>query len=125
MYEEECNKNKNLFKELQAMKLENANLKYELKYQKDSLENKIKSLIEKATSPLIEENTILKNKLKDSYNEIDRLKSQISSNSSTMDKDYKIDKLTNQINKDSTNSSIPTSKEIGKKKLVLIPIIIE
>lgn len=115
MYEEECNKNKILSKELQNIKLENSNLKYELKYQKDSMENKIKALIKKVTSPLIEENEILKDKLKDSYNEIDRLKSQISSNS-TMDKDYKIDKLTNQINKDSTNSSIPTSKEIGKKK---------
>ena len=116
MYEEECLKNKILKQEQKDLKLENSNLKYELKYQKDSFENKIKISIEKATSPLIKENTILIDKLNDAYNKINRLKTQISNNDDTIDKDYKIDKLTNQVNKDSTNSGIPTSKEIGKSK---------
>jgi len=113
MYEEECLKLKKIEQENRNLKLENSNLKYELEYKNKSLEKKIKSEIEKAISPLIEENCKLNNKLNDAYEEIDRLKSQISTNEN---KDYKIDKLTNQVNKDSTNSGIPTSKEIGKKK---------
>lgn len=116
MYEEECCKNKDLLKVIRNLKLDIENLKYELKYQKDCFENKIKISVEKATFPLIKENTILNDKLKCAYNEINRLKIQISNNDDTFDKDYKIDKLTNQVNKNSTNSGIPTSKEIGKKK---------
>ncbi len=116
MYEEECLKNKDLTKELEYTKLENKNLKYELKYQKDSFEQKIKTEIEKASSSLISENTMLKDKLNDAYNEISRLKSQISSNNI---KDYQIDKLINQVNKNSTNSGIPTSKQIRKNKTYL------
>lgn len=116
MYEEECLRNKDLSKEIKYLKLENKNLKYELNYKNDSFEQKMKSEIEKAISPLISENVILKDKLNDAYNEINRLKSQISSNDIIEDKDYQIDKLTNQVNKDSTNSGIPTSKEIGQKR---------
>lgn len=116
MYEEEYLKNEGLSKELKYIKLENKNLKYELNYKKDSFEQKIKSEIEKAVSPLISENMLLKNKLNDAYNEIDRLKSQISSNEIIDKKDYQIDKLTNQVNKNSTNSGIPTSKERKKEK---------
>lgn len=112
MYEEEQSKNVELEKRIKNLKLENDNLKYELKYKNDSFAQKLKSEIEKTISPLINENIILKDKLNDAYNEIKRLKSQISSNN----KDYKIDKLTNQINKNSTNSGIPSSKEIGNKK---------
>lgn len=113
MYEEECLKNKKLENEQRNLKLENLNLKYELEYKNNSFEKQIKSAIEKAISPLIEENSILNNKLNDAYEEINRLKSQISLEEN---KDYQIDKLTNQINKDSTNSGIPTSKEIVKTK---------
>lgn len=116
MYEEECLKNEDLSKKLKYLKLENKNLKYELNYKNDSFEQKMKFEIEKATSPLISENMILKGKLDDAYNEINRLKSQISSNDIIDEKDYKIDKLTNQVNKNSTNSGIPTSKEIKKDK---------
>ena len=122
MYEEECLKLKKIEQENRNLKLENSILKYELEYKNKSLEKKIKSEIEKAISPLIEENCKLNNKLNDAYEEIDRLKSQISTNEN---KDYKIDKLTNQVNKDSTNSGIPTSKEIGKKKQESIHIIKE
>lgn len=103
MYEEECCKNKELLKVIKNLKLDIENLKYELDYKTDSFQQMIKSQIEKATSPLIKENTILTGKLKDAYNEINRLKTQIFNNDDTIDKDYKIDKLTNQINKDSTN----------------------
>lgn len=47
------------------------------------------------------------------YEEIKRLKSQICT--SNENKDYLIDKLNNQVNKNSTNSGIPTSKEIINK----------
>ena len=110
MYEREYNKNNLLLKKMNDYKLEIENLKYELTYQKKSSENKIRTLIEKATAPLIEENTILNNKLEDAYEEINRLKLQLE------EKDYKVDKLECSIHKDSTNSGIPTSKEIVKSK---------
>lgn len=113
MYEEECLKNKKLEQEKRNLKLENTNLKYELDYKNNSFEKKIKSEIEKVVSPLVEENITLTNKLNDAYEEINRLKTQISIKEN---KDYQIDKLTSQVNKNSTNSGIPTSKEIKKVK---------
>lgn len=110
MYEEECLKNKKLKNEQRNLKLENSNLKYELEYKNNSFEKKIKSEIKKAVSPLIEENSILNNKLNDAYEEINRLKSQLEN------KDYNIDKLESKLHKNSTNSGIPTSKEIKKTK---------
>ncbi len=106
MYEEEYNKNFKLLKKIDDLKLENANLKYELKHQKDSVQKKIESEIKKATTPLIEENRSLNDKLSNVYDEINRLKSQLKN------KNYNIDKLECSVNKDSTNSGIPTSKEI-------------
>ena len=58
MYEEEY---------LRNIKLENANLKYELEYKTNSFEKKIKSEIEKKVTPLIKENDTLKEKLNDAY----------------------------------------------------------
>ncbi len=111
MYEDECNKNSALSKEIKNLKLEKSNLCYELKYQKDSFENKIKKEKEKVAYPLIEKISDLEEKLNNAYIEIDRLKSQLE------EKNYKVDKLECSVHKDSTNSSIPTSKEIGAKHI--------
>ena len=62
--------------------------------------------LEKNTEAILAKNTELEN-------EINRLKGIINNNK--IDKDYLIDKLNNQVNKNSTNSGIPTSKEIAKK----------
>ena len=110
MYEEEYNKNQILEKEINKLKLENSTLKYELKYIKKTAEDRIKKEINKVTDKLIKEKDILQIQLDNTLEEIKRLKKQI--NESKEDKDYLIDKLNNQINKNSSNSSIPTSKEI-------------
>ncbi len=109
MYEEEYNKNILLTKRIKDYKLEIENLKYELKSQSKSLENKIRKATKKATSPLIEKISDLEDKLNNAYIEIDRLKSQLNK------KNYEVDKLECSVHKDSTNSGIPTSKEIGTK----------
>lgn len=110
MYEEEYNKNQILKKEINRLNLENSTLKYELGYMKKSMDNKIEKAIDKATNKLVKEKDILQTQLNNALEEIKRLKNQI--NESKEDKDYIIDKLNNQINKNSSNSSIPTSKEI-------------
>lgn len=94
MYLEEYEKNKTIEKENKKLKLDLSCLKSDFdKLKKDT-----------------------DNKLNDAYCEIDRLKEEINKyKQSENNKDYKIDKLTNQVTKDSTNSSIPTSKEIGNK----------
>ena len=118
MYEEEVNKNKELIKEINYLKLENSNLRCDLKNTNKSFEDKVKSEVEKSNKPYIEENNKLKNNLSDAYKEIERLKKEIEKKNTTYDnKDYTIDKLTNQLNKDSTNSSIPTSKESIKNSI--------
>ncbi len=114
MYEEEYNKNIILTKENKSLKLEISTLKYELNYIEKSNDNKIKKAVEKETIPLVERNKKLEVELNKAYQEIERLKKQILQKENT-DK-YTIDKLTNQINKNSTNSSIPTSKEMEFKK---------
>ncbi len=111
MYEEEYNKNILLTKKNKEYKLDLENLKNELKYQSKNLENKIRKATEKATSPLIEKISDLEDKLNNAYVEIDRLKSQLE------EKNYKVDKLECSVHKDSTNSGIPTSKEIGTKHI--------
>lgn len=115
MYEEECEKNILLSKENSALKLENSNLKYELDYIKKSLDKKIDNSVSKATKPLIKENDRLLDELSKAHEEIDRLKTEIENKDKIEEKDYIIDKLTSQVNKDSTNSSIPTSKEFKHK----------
>lgn len=111
MYEEEVNKNKKKEKRIKELELEVYVLKSNLKI----CENKINVEIERTIKPILEENNNLKSDLNKAYDEINRLKNQIN-NSNKNDKDYLIDKLTNQVNKDSSNSSIPTSKEIKSKR---------
>ncbi len=115
MYEEEYQKNLKLINKQKSLRLENFNLKYELEYKSKSFEKKLKFEIEKAIAPLKEQNDILKNKLNDAHEEINRLKTQIN-NETNVDNKYIIDKLESKINKDSSNSGIPTSKEIKKAK---------
>ena len=114
MYEEECNKNIKLSKEIKELKLNNTNLQYELKRFQNNIENRITTEVIKATATLSSENIKLKEDLEKAYQEIERLKKQIIQEENK-DK-YTIDKLTNQVNKNSTNSSIPTSKEMNFKK---------
>ena len=109
MYEEEVAKLNKANKKIDELKLEI----YALKTDLVSIKNKMNSEINKATKSLIEENTKLKEDLNNALMEIDRLKSEIGTKK---DKDYLIDKLTNKVNKNSSNSSIPTSKEIIKEK---------
>ena len=114
MYEKEYNKNLILRKENKNLKLEILTLKYELKYIEKSANNKIKKELEKEITPLVERNKELEVELNKAYKEIERLKNQIMQKENK-DK-YTIDKLTNQVNKNSTNSSIPTSKEMSFKR---------
>ena len=107
MYEEEVYKVEKLNKIINKIKLE---LDLE-KLENKRMKNNIKIEINKATKELTEENTKLKEQLNKSLKEIDRLKTEKENKN-----DYLIDKLTNRINRDSTNSSIPTSKEIKKVK---------
>lgn len=117
MYIEECEKNLKLLKRIDELMLIISNLKYELSYLEKSFDKKLKKKLEKSINPLIEEINQLKKELEESYKEINRLKNELAKCQETeVDKDYEIDKLTNQVNKDSTNSGIPTSKEIKKAK---------
>lgn len=115
MYEEEYKKNISLIRENKELKLTIYSLKTDLKKEKNSTASKI----EKAKKNILEENIMLKEKLEKAYKEIDRLKkenTEKSNKNNDLDKDYLIDKLNNQLSKDSSNSSIPTSKEIHSKK---------
>ena len=112
MYEEEFYKVEKLNKIINNQKLEIDTLKYELKYSKE----RVITEVNKATKSYKEENIKLKEELKNAIKEIDRLKLELISKKESNDKNYVIDKLTNRINKNSTNSSIPTSKEIRKEK---------
>ena len=120
MYEVECNKNRILEKENKTLKLDNSNLRYELDYLKKSSDNKIKKAVDEATCSLNKKINKLETKLSDALIEIARLKAQNNNDDNNddndNDKNYTIDKLTNQLNKDSSNSGIPTSKEIKKSK---------
>ncbi len=116
MYEEEFYKAEKLNKIINNQKLEIKTLKYELNYLNKNIENKIGLETRKITKPLIEENIKLKEELNNALSEIDRLKTELTTINGKNDKNYIIDKLTNQVNKNSTNSSIPTSKEIRKTK---------
>ena len=104
MYEEEYNRNIKLSKEIKELKLNNTNLQYELKRFKKNIDNRITTEVTKATATLSSENIKLKEELEKAHQEIERLKKQIMQKENK-DK-YTIDKLTNQVNKNSTNSSI-------------------
>lgn len=110
MYEEQYNKNLKLSKENKKLKLEMANAKYELDYLKKSTQNKIANAVKKATEPLEQKILNLEDNLDDAQKEIERLKKELNK------KNYNIDKLECSINKNSTNSGIPTSKEIKTSK---------
>lgn len=112
MYEEEFEKNKKLECKIKELELDLYCLNSEL----DASNSKMEKEIENAITPLRNENIQLKNELVNAYQEIERLKSYIENN---QNKDYIIDKLTNQLNKDSSNSGIPTSKEIKKTKHII------
>ena len=114
MYEKEYNKNLILRKENKNLKLEISTLKYELKYIEKSTDNKIKKELEKEITPLVERNKELEVELNKAYKEIERLKNQIIQEENK--EKYTIDKLTNQVNKNSTNSGIPTSMEMVNRK---------
>ena len=116
MYIEEHDKNNILKKEVKNKDLEIAVLRYQLQQEQKNQENKIKKAVEEAVRPIKEENENLKNDLTEALQEIERLKECMENNNTQSEKDYIIDKLTNQVNKNSTNSGIPTSKEIKKTK---------
>lgn len=117
MYEEECYKNELLTKENKYLKIEVESLNNKLNYLKKSYDNKLNKELETVTTSLIKEKEQLENELKNANDEIMRLKKELENRINTeIDKDYEIDKLNCQLNKDSTNSSIPTSKELIKKK---------
>ena len=115
MYEEEYNKRVALVKENKNLKLTNAILKRDLNDAIASNNNKIQKEVERAIAPLIKENTMIKENYSKALQEIERLKEQLHIQNLKEDKDYAIDKLKNQVSKDSTNSSIPTSKELIRK----------
>ena len=112
MYEEEVIKNEQATKLIKSLELEIYVLKKDLKLS----ENKINNAVKTATKPLIDANNELQNNLSKAYEEIERLKVQINDKIDAPKNKYVIDKLTNQLNKNSSNSGIPTSKEIRKTK---------
>lgn len=109
MYEEEVYKREELEKENKNKDLEIYLLKKENKLLNDTMLIKINHAIETATKPLIGENNSLKQELDKSNKEIERLKKELES------KSYDVDKLKCEVHKDSSNSGIPTSKEIVPK----------
>ncbi len=108
LYEEEVNKNKKLISKNNYLKLEIALLTEDNKRKDNNINNSVEKAIKQYKEKIIN----LKEELSKAHNEIDRLKKYITN---LEDKNYKIDKLTNQVNKDSSNSNIPTSKELRKK----------
>lgn len=120
MYEKEALKNQKLTSKYDKLRWEVEELRYDNKKLNNELSNinsikekEIDKEVEKITKPLIEKNQKLQEDLLKAYDEINRLKGIINNNE--VDKDYLIDKLNNQVNKNSTNSGIPTSKEIVNK----------
>lgn len=121
MYEKEVLKNQKITSKYNKLRWEVEELRYDNKKLNNTLSNinsikekEINKEVEKITKPLLAENQKLHEDLLKAYNEINRLKGIINNNK--IDNDYLIDKLNNQINKNSTNSGIPTSKEIANKK---------
>lgn len=116
MYEKEVIKNQKLSSKYEKLRWETEDLRYDNKKLKSIIENinllkekEFNNKLEEATKYLIESNNILHIELENANKEICRLKEQLKN------KDYNIDKLECKINKDSTNSGIPTSKEIVPK----------
>lgn len=117
MYVCEYQKNIKLQKEIKELKLEIKNLIYEIEKLKNNYNKDLENAINKIAEPLLEKIAKLESQLEASNKEIDRLKNELlKRQENEFHKEYEIDKLTNQVNKDSTNSGIPTSKEIKKTK---------
>ena len=120
MYEKEALKNQKLTLKYNKLRWEVEELRYDNKKLNNELSNinsikekEINKEVDKITKTFIEEYQKLQEDLLKAYDEINRLKEFINNN--TTDKDYLIEKLNNQVNKNSTNSGIPTSKEIINK----------
>lgn len=120
MYEKEVLNNQKITEKYNKLRWEVEELRYDNKKLNNALSNinsikekEINKEVEKITKPLLAENQKLQEDLLKAYDEINRLKGIINNNK--IDKDYLIDKLNNQVNKNSTNSGIPTSKEIANK----------
>lgn len=109
MYEEEVLKNEQKTKEIENLKLTVKTLEYELKRANSKIEKEVKKAVAKAIKSYETKIDELEKKLEKALQEIKRLKN--TANATDESKDYTIDKLTSQLNKNSTNSSIPTSKE--------------
>ncbi len=123
MYEEEFDKRVCADKEIKLLKLEISNLKSDLKNALnrnkrilEKTQSEIDKEVSKAVKPYIAKIDDLNNNLTNALKEIDRLKN-IKKEKNDVQMNYLIDKLNNQINKDSTNSSIPTSKESIKNSI--------
>ena len=107
MYEEEVEKNIKISNEVKRLKLDKFILKNEIRL----FNSKMATELENVVKPYKEEINKLHFSLEKAYKEINRLKDELSNKNSDDLKDYEIDKLTSQLSKNSTNSSIPTSKE--------------
>lgn len=121
MYEKETQKNQKLTSKYEKLRWEVEELRYDNKKLNNELSNinsikekEINKEVKKIIKPLLKENQKLQEDLLKAHAEINRLKEIINNNQ--IDKDYLIDKLNNQVNKNSTNSGIPTSKEIVNNK---------
>lgn len=108
MYEDEYEKNKLLIDENRYIKLELSIVKKDLQNLQKNFENKVQLEIEKIANPIMNENKSVSAELEKAYIEIDRLKSQLN------EQKYNVEKLECSNNKNSSNSGIPTSKELTK-----------
>lgn len=106
MYEEQVELNVQNQKIIKNLKLDNNYLKTELTKAK----NKLEIEITKVTKLLQEEKEKCQRELELANKEIERLKNELGKMS------YNVDKLECSVNKNSTNSGIPTSKEIVTSK---------
>ena len=118
MYEEETIKNKKLSLKYEKLRWEVEDLRYNNKKLKFTLDNinslkdkEINDKMKKEIEPLLNKINSLTKELKSAYNEIERLKTELET------KNYNIDKLECKANKNSSNSGITTSKEIGVKHI--------
>ncbi len=114
MYEEQLYRAEKLAKENKELKIENSILKQDVARLKKNSESKIVTEVEKSKKPLLDKIDKLTNDLNVSYQEINRLKTVIEEKTEELDKkDYRLDKAECSLHKNSSNSSIPTSKEMG------------
>lgn len=131
MYEEEHNEKLKIENDYKFLKLSYNILNDDHKKLKNDFDEKVEKEVQKAINPFLFFMNYLIKQCDDYYNEVNRLKQEnydlkhnkdntedckLDENNIEKNKDYIIDKLTNQVNKDSTNSSISTSKEMKHNK---------